>query len=150
MNKYPMRSLTGVRWTSLVVFGLAAILAGCGDSGIGRQRVSGKVIFDGRPVPAGQIVFEPDTSAGNKGPVGAAEITNGEYDTQTAGIGTVGGPHRVRITGFESKPMDNVVVRPLFNTYETKVDLGQGPATKDFDIPASAAEGLQFSDAPPP
>ncbi len=47
-------------------------------------------------------------------------------------------------------PTANAAVRPLFNTYETKVDLGQGPATKDFDVPATAAEGLKFSDEPPP
>jgi hypothetical protein len=150
MNNFSIRFPSSAPWAPLVLFGLAVVLAGCGDSGGSRQRVSGQVTFDGRPVPAGQIMFEPDTSAGNKGPMGSAEITNGQYDTQAAGIGTVGGPHLVRITGLEGKPTDNAAVRPLFNTYETKVDLGQGPATKDFDVPAAAAEGLKFSDEPPP
>ena len=145
-----MSWLTGARWTPVLAFALAVVLAGCGESGPTRQRVSGKVTFDGKPVPAGQIVFEPDASAGNKGPAGSADISDGQYDTQAAGIGTVGGAHLVRITGLEGKPTGDARVNPLFNTYETKVDLGQGPATKDFDVPASAAQGMKLSNEPPP
>ncbi len=147
--KTRMRWLTGVRWTPVLMM-TAAVLAGCGDTGPTRLRVSGKVTFDGKPVPAGQIVFEPDSTANNKGPMGSAEITDGQYDTQTAGIGTVGGAHVARITGLSGRPTGNTTVNPLFNTYEVKVDLGQEPATKDFDVPASAAEGLKISNEPPP
>ena len=57
--------------TFLVRFGglglVAALLlaAGCGEAGPARYHVSGKVTFNGQPVPAGQIVFEPDPTAGN-------------------------------------------------------------------------------------
>ena len=145
-TRFPCRAI----WTPFVVLGLAAILAGCGDKGPARLRVSGKVNFDGKPVPAGQIVFEPDAAAGNNGPAGFAEITDGQYDTKKAGTGTVGGPHHVRITGLDGKPAGTATVNPLFNTYETKVDLGKSESTQDFEVPASAAQGLKPNTEPPP
>ena len=150
MNRFRMRFVLGAKCMPVVAIGLATLLAGCGEKGPARQDVSGKVTFNGQPVPAGQIVFEPDSAAGNKGPAGFAEISDGQYDTARAGQGTVGGPHVARITGLEGKPVGNATVNPLFNTYEARVDLGDGASTQDFDVPASAASGLKPSNEPPP
>ena len=150
MNSFRTRFPLGAKCTSVAVLGLAVVLAGCGEKGPARHNVSGKVTFAGKPVPAGRIVFEPDSAAGNQGPAGFAEISDGQYDTAKAGQGTVGGPHLARITGLEGKPVGNATVNPLFNTYEAKVDLGQGASTHDFDVPASAASGLKLSNEPPP
>lgn len=144
-----MRSLHA-RISTVVCRGLAGLAAvavasavcGCGgDAGPDRYDVSGTVTFNGQPVPAGHIIFEPDTSADNSGPQGAADIRDGKYDTGADGRGTVGGPHVVRISGFESFSEDeNNPAKPLFTDYETTVDLPEETTTKDFDVPASAAQ----------
>ena len=65
-----------LRTTALL---LVTLSVGCGkDEG---NRVSGMITFNGQPVPAGKIYFTPDTSKGNSGPTGYADITNGRYDT---------------------------------------------------------------------
>jgi hypothetical protein len=131
-----------------LVTGLVLVSQGCGgDTGPKRLKASGKVTFNNRPVPAGRISFEPDASAQNHGPGGFAEIRDGQYDTSKNGKGTVGGPHIVRINGAQGSTPE---AAPLFNTFETKADLGKADTTKDFDVPASAAQGLPTTAAPPP
>ncbi len=121
---------------------VALCISGCGGDGAGHVQVSGKVTFNGSPVPAGQIVFEPDPTAGNAGATGFAEIVNGHFDTSDeGGQGTVGGPHVVRITGLSGKA-GTPGAKPLFREYQTSADLGQESGSKDFEVPAEAAQGL--------
>jgi hypothetical protein len=117
------------------------ITMGCGESGPKRFHVSGKVTLDGSPLSSGQVVFEPDATAGNRGPTGYAEIVNGEYDTAKNGKGTVGGAHIVRIMGESA----NLRTRE----YQTKVDLGSQSSTQNFDVPGDAAEKFDPSSEPP-
>jgi hypothetical protein len=94
------------------------------------------VTFDGKPVPAGQIVFEPDAGSDNSGAQGFAEIRDGKYDTR-GGTGVIGGPHRVRIAGFDRFSEDeNDPPKPLFPEYVITEDLPKETTTKDFDVPA--------------
>lgn len=70
------------RWfatMSLLVGALA--LAGCGKEPANVVHVSGTVTFDGKPVPLGMIVFEPDPSKSNSGRQGHADIKDGKFDT---------------------------------------------------------------------
>lgn len=128
-----------------ILFAMAVLLVslgpiGCGSAdGPNRVRVSGKVTFQGKPVPVGAIYFDPDTSKGNEGPQGFAPIKDGQYDTSRDGTGVVGGPHRVRIAGFDgvASSDDAPQGRPLFPPYTTTVDLPKESVQKDFDIPAS-------------
>ncbi len=104
--------------------------------GPARHALSGQVSFAGRPVPAGRISFEPDTAAGNAGPGGYGEIKGGRYATYR-GMGTVGGPHVVIITGFDGIPAGELVDgRPLFPEFRTTADLPARQATVDFEVPA--------------
>ena len=132
-----------------VVLALACgLAAGCG--GDNTHRVSGKVTFNGQPVPAGKIYFTPDAAKGNTGPTGYADIKDGAFDTAAAGgRGAVGGPTVVAIEGFDpsapGKPdkedkSGEVLVKPLFARYETRVDLPAESTTKDFEVPADAAK----------
>ncbi len=127
-----MFSVSFLRWTplALATIGLCVGLAGCGDGGDSTKRfdVSGAVTFDGKPVPSGTILFEPDS--GNRGPAGFAQIRDGKYDTSVGGKGTVGGPHVARLSGADKTA--------LFSDYVVKVDLPQQQSTKDFEVPASA------------
>jgi len=121
--------------TTVLTISLAALCAGCG--GQRTYNISGTVTFQGKPVPAGQIVFEPDASAGNNGPPAFAKIKDGHYDTSSEGRGTVGGPHLVRIHGRDGIPRGELLNGlPLFRDYNAKVDLPKKNGEQNFDVPA--------------
>lgn len=113
---------------------------GCGRaSGPARYDLSGAITYDGRPVPAGYIVFAPDMAKGNDGPGANAEIRNGVYQTRP-GQGTVGGPHVATVSGFDGKkvqdsPLANPMGKPLFHDMQIAVDIPKQPSTHDFVIP---------------
>lgn len=120
------------------------VSTGCGD---GTSRLSGKVTFGGKPIPAGKIYFLPDTAKGNSGPTGYAEIKDGTYDTKAAGGQGVGrGPMIVTIEGIDpAAPKEKKgthgeeSIKALFPRYETATEL-TGEPTKDFDVPADAGK----------
>jgi hypothetical protein len=135
------------------VFGLgllpivACFLAvGCGDK---TYRVSGKVTFNGKAIPEGRIQFIPDSTKGNKGPEGSADIKDGQYDTgASGGKGVIGGPMIVRIEAWDpAKKVDKPdksalsVAPQLFPPYVTTADLPKSDSNKDIDVPADAIKG---------
>lgn len=122
------------------VFLLSIVVAGCGKRAPTLYHVSGTVTFAGKPVPAGSILFEPDTTKGNSGPAGYAKIKNGKYDTRNEGRGVVGGPHIVRITGLNGVPDEYLPEgTPLFPEYTKPVDLPKKDCAQDFDVPGTGA-----------
>ncbi|MFO1002073.1 MAG: hypothetical protein U0936_17195 [Planctomycetaceae bacterium] len=124
----------------LLVFALGC---GGGDSGPQRYRVSGKVTFNGKPVPAGSIYFET-----SEGPSGGAQIIDGNYDTDS-GKGVVGGPHDVVIQGFDGTgSVPGELGKPIFNPFRVREEFPKGETTKDYEVPASAAEGLDTTSDP--
>jgi len=134
------------RW-AVVAVPLVALacgsLLGCGG-GTKLNRVSGRVTFNGQPVPAGKIYFTPDAAKGNSGPAGFADIKDGAYDTSAAGgQGVAPGPVAVRIEGTDGS-------KALFVGYQTSVELPQGSSTQDFEVPSSAAKNLPKDAGPPP
>jgi hypothetical protein len=127
--------------TALVLAFGVLFAVGCGDSGPRRYDLSGTVTFDGKPIPAGSIVFQPDTTAGNSGPQGTAEIRDGKYDTAQGGKGVVGGPHVVRVRGLDrAATSEDDPVQELFPEYELKQDLPKESGTVDIQVPAEAAK----------
>jgi len=126
-------------WLLLLV-PVLLVLAGCGQGeGVQRFDVSGTVTYDGQPVPAGTVLFQPDESQGGSGPAGVATIKDGKYDTATEnGKGVVGGPHLVRIVGLDGKTIDDMTPMgiPLFPDYTTEVDFPKEDTTHDFQVPA--------------
>jgi hypothetical protein len=125
-------------------------LTGCGSDEPPLYHLSGTVTFDGKPIPQGQIYFEPDGSKGNSGAAGFAVIEDGKFDTSAeGGKGHVSGPMTVRIEGQD--PAATVVqdpnvtsgeeiVKPLFPPYETTADLPKEDSTQEFAVPAEAAK----------
>src|ERR1019366_1613913 len=85
----------------------AQLFAGClamlGCGGPRAADVSGKVTFNGQPIPAGKIYFNPDFTKSNDGAQGFADIHNGEFDTRKKGKGACGGPTIVSIEGFDGE-----------------------------------------------
>lgn len=122
-----------------MLFALSSVLmAGCSDSGPKRYRLQGTVEFDGKPVPAGTVYFDPDSAKGNKGPQGYATIVDGKFDTEKGGKGHVGGPMRVRIVGLaaagETRTNDDSPKPPLFPEFVDTVDLEKSDDLRGFVI----------------
>jgi hypothetical protein len=84
------------RTRRLTLLGLASaavvLVTGCGD---GRVRVSGTVMYEGKPLELGIISFEP---ADGVGPTTGGPITDGEYDL-TGNARSTTGEKIVRIVG---------------------------------------------------
>lgn len=119
-------------------------LAGCekATEGPDRFELSGKVTFNGKPVPVGEIVITPDTSFENKGPGSYAEIKDGQYVT-APGMGIVGGFYILKVTGFDGIPSDGpeggeplLQGKTLFSGHEIKLVLMEQNTTFDIEIPA--------------
>ena len=144
-NSPPSRSVCS--WLPMILLAVAfAWVTGCGgDGGPKRFHLSGTVTFNGKPIPAGSIVFQPDTAKGNSGPQGVAEIRDGKYDTSD-GKGMIGGPHIVRITGFDrAAASEDDVVNALFGEYTVEADLPKKSDTVDFEVPADAPKAPKSS-----
>lgn len=82
---------------------LAVLLASGCDSRPARYKVSGQVLIDGKPLPAGQIIVSPE----NARRAAAILDENGRftlttYDQDQEGDGVVPGTHKVGITAFEN------------------------------------------------
>lgn len=126
-----------------VFLALAALslLGGCGKQGPGRYELSGKVTFQGQPVPKGYMLFAPDHDKGNNGPGAKAGIMNGSY-SMMPGQGMVGGPHIVTIVGTDGVPFDqgggimNPMGKPLFPEFKASFDLPKESGTFDFNVPS--------------
>jgi hypothetical protein len=123
-----------LRMPGLLLIALG-LVPGCG--GVTRYDVSGKVTFNGAPLPAGVLYFDPDIVKKNDGPQGFAIIKDGAYSTATlGGKGTVGGPHIARIEGFDGKEGNDLPLgRLLFSDFQKEVELPKSSSTTlDFDI----------------
>lgn len=124
---------------------LSLVSSGCSssDEGPTKYQLSGKVTFQGKPVPKGQITFAPDNASGNRGPGSGAAIVDGRFETPS-GKGHIGGAHQVRIVGYDGVPtsMEGETLpdgTPLFPPYETVIDLPKEDGTHDIDVPAAGA-----------
>lgn len=129
----------------LCVLAMIAFSVGCNrTTGPARYEVSGSITYEGKPVPAGSIIFAPDKSKGNDGPGASAEIKDGVYRTR-AGQGSVGGPHVATVSGFDgvpyqSGPMTNPMGKPLFTNVQINLDLPKQTATQDIVVPVQTGK----------
>jgi hypothetical protein len=104
-------------------FGLLAAtfvcFAGCADDKL--QEVSGTVTYDGAPLPAGVIWFDPDPNHPANPPQGYAYIKDGKFDTLNKGRGVRPGAYLVRVEGFDGKPGNELPMgKPLFTDFGEK------------------------------
>lgn len=134
----PAASPAHGRCCRVVLLAACLAAAGCGGDGIRRHRVTGKVTFDGAPVPAGTIYFNPDAAAGHDGPSGFAAIVDGAFDTRAPrGRGPIGGPHTILVDGHvpPEDPAADAGGKVLFQRFELKKDLPASDSTLDVDVP---------------
>ncbi|GAB4132339.1 hypothetical protein JCM17478_18770 [Thermopirellula anaerolimosa] len=128
----------GIRPIFVALSCLVVTCQGCGKGDVRRNPISGTITYRGEPVPAGSITFIPDASQGNSGPAVTIAFENGRYDSRDAGIGHIGGPHKIRITGLTGKDSGDEFFPQgtlLFPDYETSADLPRGPSERNFTIP---------------
>jgi hypothetical protein len=90
--------------TAACAAGLALLIViGCADdSGLAkRYPVSGKVSYNGKPVPQGRIDFAP--AKGGEGRAASGDIADGSYSltTATTGDGAIPGPYKVSVIAKE-------------------------------------------------
>jgi hypothetical protein len=124
--------MKGVR----VLLVAAGLVAGCAKSEEKLYVVSGTVTFNGKPVPMGLVFFDPDTSKGNSGLQGFANIQGGKFTT-VKGQGVRGGAYSIRVLGYDGKSGNDLPMgHPLFNEYEVKKELPQADSELNLDIPA--------------
>ncbi len=136
-GKLMRRTLSVYRVVGVICLGL---LAGCGGSTAGPRRlnVSGKVEFNGAPVPYGEIVFLPDESRGATGASGFATITDGQYRTET-GTGPSAGQLIAIVTGYKTGEVTGPEGRPpLFLEHRIPVELADDKTVVDLQVPGSA------------
>ena len=138
---------TAAVWRIALAASCAAAMTGCSNRDAGRHRVSGRVDFEGSPVPAARIYFEPDNAKGNRGPTGYAIIRSGSYDTAAdGGRGAIAGPAIVRIDGahdpaaVRTSPQGEADGILLFPEYRTVVDLPAAASLQDFNVPSAGGK----------
>jgi hypothetical protein len=85
------------------LFGLGILFSGCDHGTPSLARVSGKILFQNRPLPGGAIVFVPDADRGNNGPLAQGTIQpGGAYTIQTSGQdGAYPGWYRVTVIAVD-------------------------------------------------
>jgi hypothetical protein len=119
-------------------------LAGCSNNPLGREKISGKVTFQGKPLDAGEIEFSP---LGQEPTQSGTTIKNGVYNLSTE-HGLPPGTYRVMISSMKGgwtaeareagRPRTRAVEQ-LPAKYNTKseltVEVKKGGANRfDFDL----------------
>lgn len=85
---------------SIVFVGLVALLTGCSDRPAVAP-VTGKVTYNGKPLPYGSVGFQPSKGQ----PSGAAIQPDGTFRLSTFAEydGAIIGPHKVKVTCYASQ-----------------------------------------------
>lgn len=128
--------MRGFDMLSRIAFGILFLaLVGC-KGGDAIYPVTGTATFNGTPILTGEIFFEPDASAGNKGPQGYARIKDGKFDTADGGRGIKGGPCVIRVSGYDGMTSDELPLgKALFREYQEKRELPKAPSEQSFEVP---------------
>ena len=91
--RYLPTMIMGARSSMLMALGIG-LLSGCGPSGPATAPVQGKVIFQGKPVTTGMVLFYPSEGRASNGPIAG----DGTYQLRG---GALVGSHRVTIKATE-------------------------------------------------
>src|ERR1700735_2334252 len=130
MNRANIRRLSG-----FVL--LAALPVGCSRSG--PHDVSGMVTFQGKPVPIGLVVIEPDAQKGNTGTQTQGLIQDGHFRT-LPGHGAISGSVLVTVNANDGVPTPmSAKGKLLFRTYQFRCDLPTKSSKLDIEVPDEQA-----------
>lgn len=128
--------VVSVAAAALFCLSLVCSLPGCGGAGkegptTPRVAASGKVEFDGKPLPAGTVTFR-NHATGN---TAICEISNGKYSC-SADEGPNPGANVVTVMGMAKAGADPMWARP----WSKQVEVGQTDFSEDFSIPAGEVQ----------
>jgi len=114
------------------------MVVSCGKAGLPRYELSGTVTYQGKPVPAGNIRFEPVGTTLNNSTIGDADIIDGKYST-LLDRGIIGGMHRVFVYGFNGipEPGSGPEGAAIFGSHIVEMDLPEEASKIDIKVPDS-------------
>lgn len=100
--------------TRLLAIATIALPLGCGSSGPEMASVTGKVTYNGQPVPLGTVSFQSTDPKGGRNASGAIQ-PDGTYTLQTEepGDGAQVGDYRVGIVAREDPVLDYIPKKPV-------------------------------------
>lgn len=123
---------------------LLLLAAGCGESDVSREAVSGTVTLDGKPLPQGSILFTPL----GEGPSAGGEIVDGRY-TLPQHLGAGPGKYRVELnswrptgrithdeaTGMDDEHLISIIPKRYNQRSELEVEIqSDGKNSFDFEL----------------
>lgn len=118
---------------------LAAVLVcltGCAEDKL--EDVTGTIAYDGAPVPAGVVWFDPAPNHPGNPPQGYAYITDGKFNTAEKGRGVKAGAYLIRVEAFDGKPgNEQPLGKALFTDYQEKRELPPGKVALEIKVPKS-------------
>jgi len=135
----------------LLTLSLGLSILGCG--GTQYAPVSGKVTYNGKPLPKAKVTFAPVPASGIEvpGPPSVGETNEqGEYTLSVVGKNAPGafvGSHRVSISALQGPPPDpnkegsKAQVELVPEKYNAKTEL-------KFDVPAGGTKSADFALTP--
>jgi hypothetical protein len=135
---------TVARFLALALVGLVPLA--CGPSGPEMATISGKVTYNGKPVPKGTITFIP-TTPGGRNAVGVI-AADGSYALQTEkpGDGALLGDYNVTISAHDEAVLDYIPAKPVEpkllapakyenpKTTDLKATVKRGASPVNFDL----------------
>lgn len=123
------------KWITYVALLIClGVALGCAPAGPERYQVRGFVTLNGKPVPAGEIIFEPDPKKGNVGPQSRNEIKDGNFETQ-AGKGVVPGGVIATIKPHNGKPHpENKFGLPTHPTVQIFFEMPRADLERNFEV----------------
>lgn len=117
---------------------LGVTCSGCGNDS-GRADVSGRVTFQGEPVPVGTIEYRPNSEKGTGGPQTLLVIRDGYYESK--GKGPVFGHHIVKVSGYTGVEIPFVPEgERLFPVHKEEVEITEDSYKIDYDFPLSDSD----------
>jgi hypothetical protein len=120
---------------------LLCLALGCSEPGVKRYDVAGQVSWNGEPLKAGYILFDPDAKKGNTGPQGLAIIANGRFDTRAkGGRGVSPGDQILDVSGYDgaNATEDNPLGKLVFLGYKKSESINQNNFDLNIQIPKDA------------
>ena len=133
--KSMMKSIPGIL-PSLVAACLVLCLGCSRPDGPPRYALSGSAsLADGKPIPVGEVMLEPDAAAGNQGPASMSQIRDGKYSLSSE-QGVIGGKYIATIIAFDGVPYgESVQGKPLIKVpHVENIELPAADSTKDFQV----------------
>lgn len=115
----------------------ATLCLGCGKGGPDVVQLSGTASFNGKPIPRGMIIFEPNPAKGGRGPQGHAEIRDGRFETNSTGKGVAAGSVILHVTGGDGVNPDAFTPygSMLFEEYVTVIEVSPEQTNITIDVP---------------